>query len=392
MTIDLQTLMTEESSETLFDAGIAVATGVGLPTTQWEAGSPTKALFNFLAETLATLEPTASATIAGGLLDYATGDWLILLAEQVFGYTPREANYPTCTVRLTNGGGGYFSVDSGSVTMKNAATGITYHNTSSGTLASGPGTTLDLDVVADEAGSDSSSSIGEIDTMVTSLLGVTCSNTTAAVGVDSESETSIRAGCRAKTGMMSSAGPADAYRSVALDTEKTTASDVTRVSVAGDTATGDVTVYLASSTGTVSGADRTLVEAAIVTWAKPLCITPTVSSASTVAVAITYDLWIYSGCGMTSTEVRTAVAEELAAMLSERPIGGDDTGYIDTSLILGAILKGYVLDSGVTPPDYARYTIKATLTLPAASVALTASQVATLGAVTGTIHFVSDPA
>ena len=85
-------------------------------------------------------------------------------------------------------------LEAGDLTVKSTTNDKTYHNTDGGTLASGPGTTLDLTFEADEAGSESSAAAGEVDSMVTTLNLVTCASTTAATGTDAETAQSALAG------------------------------------------------------------------------------------------------------------------------------------------------------------------------------------------------------
>lgn len=384
--MSLTSLLAAETKARIYARGLEIATALGLPVTSWAPGDPTRSLYHFVASKLATLEPIVVGYIGSGFLDYAVAaanadesnrPWLILLAQQVYGYEAAEATYATCTITLSNGGGGlYPDILPGDLTFRSSSTGKTYHNTSGGTLASGPGTTLTLDVVADEPGSASSASAGEIDQMVTTLLEVFCLNPTAAVGLDAESPTSIAAGCRAKLGSRSPNGPRCAYEYVATRSELTGTSNVTRARSVGDSDTGDVTLYLAGPSGAVLEADRALVEAAILTWATPLCITPTVASATNKTINIAYELWLYDTVGMTTAEIATAVEDALSAMFSARPISGD---------VIPPATSGYVYHSLIESTIAARFpgeTFRVVVTSPAADTAIAASEVPARGTVT----------
>ncbi len=245
--------------------------------------------------------------------------------------------------------------------------------------------TLSLDVVADDPGSDGSASATDIDALVTTLLSVTCSNADTAVGLDEETDESLRSRCRDKLGSLSPEGPAAAYSYVARNPDLALTSGVTRVRVYPDSTTGQVLVYLAGPSGGVSSGDRTLVETAIVTYATPLCITPTVLAASNHTIAVTYTVWLYASVSKTSSEVQAAIATALESLFAVRPIGGDiippaTTGAFDPSLIVSAIRAAF--------PDKV---FKVTVAAPAASVALTNAEVPVLGAVSPTVHFVTDP-
>lgn len=382
--LSLTSLLVKETKTAIYEKAIALATTLGVPTTAWEPGDPTRSLYHLASEILSTLEEVVAAFIAAGFLDYATGDWLTILAQQVFNVTRSEATYATTTVTLTNGGGGLYTINAGDLQFRNSATGKTYRNTTGGTLASGPGTTLSVTVVADEAGSASSAVATEIDALVTTLLGVTCSNATSAVGLDAQSDASLRQACRDKWGSLSPNGPKDAYNYVAKRSALTGTTGITRSRTIADSATGAITVYLAGPSGAISEPDRALAEAAILKWATPLGMTPTVLSATNVTVAITYQLWLYTSVGKTSAEVQTAVAQALAAMFQERPIGGDvissPPGALFHSMI-ESVIRGV----------YPAHAFRVSLSSPSGDTSLTIGQVAALGSITPTVTFVTDP-
>lgn len=384
MALTLAQLIVRHTKAAIYDTAIAVAENVGLPVTSWQPGDPTRSLYHVLSEILDALEEVVAGYITSGFLDYATGDWLKILARQVYNVTVPEATYATTAVTLTNGGGGLYEIEAGDLTLKNTTTGKTYRNTSGGTLAAGPGTTLDIDVEAEEAGSDSSAAAGEIDDLVTALLGVTCTNATAATGTDEQSEATTRQQCRDKLGALSPNGPAEAYAYVARNSELTGTTGVTRVRVYSESETGDVTVYLAGPSGGVSAGDRTDVEDAIVTWANPLCNTPTVVAATNQTQAITYTLWVYKSANKTSAEIQADVTDALQSLFAEHPIGGDiitpgGTGYMYKSLIESTI-RGALSQA-----------FRVSVATPATDVAIANNTVAVLGTVTATINLVDDP-
>lgn len=381
----LDDLLTTQTKAEIYADALEVAEAVNLPVSTWEQGDPTRSTYHLLAEYLETHDQVSAQYIGAGFLDHAPDDWLPLLAWQVYGVETVEATFASGEVTLTNTGGGLYEIEAGDITFRSSATDKTYRNTSGGTLSPGPGTTLVLEVAADEAGSASSAAAGEIDELVTTLLGVTVSNAAALVGLDAETPASIRQRCRDKLASLSPNGPRGAYSYVARDPDLSGTTAVTRTREFGDSDTGDVLVYLAGPSGAVASEDRDLVEAAILEWALPLCITPTVASATNVPVAVTYSLWIYSGVNLTSAEIEDAIEEALADMLATRPIGGD----IIPPAVTGAVYKDWLL--AAIERAFPNHTFRATLTLPASDVALTNSQVATLGTVTPTITFVEDP-
>jgi hypothetical protein len=382
--IQLESLLIEEDKAAIYDKAIEIATDLGLPVSSWQAGDPTRSLYHIEAELLASLESVVANFIRSGFLDYAKDDWLKVLADQVFGVTVPGAAYATTNVVLTNSGGGLYTIDAGDLTLKNSTSGKTYRNTTGGVLASGPGTTLTITVEAEEAGSESSAAVGEIDELVTGLLGVTCTNPTTAIGVDEQDESVTRSQCRDKLDSLSPNGPKGAYSYVARNSELTGTSVVTRVRVYSDSDTGDVTVYLAGADGAILEADRALVEDAILEWATPLCITPTVLSATNVTVPVTYELWIYKSANKTAAEVEEDIEAALEDMFSSRPIGGDIIAPATTGALYHSMIESTIRS---TFPQ----AFRVTLSSPSGDTALTNGQVAALGSVTGTVHIEVDP-
>lgn len=383
MTISLATLLLSETKTAIYTTALGIAEALGLPVSSWQAGDPTRSLYHALAEMLEARDANATGYIQSGFLDHATGTWLKVLAEQQFGVVVPDATYASTDVVLTNTSGFVYTIDAGDLTFKNSTTGKTYHNTTGGTLNASD--TLEVTVVADEAGSDSSASAGEIDALVTPLGTVTCSNATAAVGVDEQDEETTRVQCRARRGRATANGPRDAYTDVALDPDLTLTTAITGARAFGDSSTGAVTVYLRGSSGAVAEADRALVETAILAYATPLCITPTVTSVTNVTVAVTYSMKLYKRANVDATAAAEAIEAALEAMFAAQPIGGDivspaTTGYLYRSRIAATIAAVY--------PDDA---FDVTVSAPSGDTALTNAQVAALGTVTPTITLVSNP-
>ena len=381
-TVSLATLLVQESKETIYRFALGVGQAIGLNVSSWQPGDPTRSLFHIESELLSSLEALVAGYISSGFLDYASGTWLKILAEQVYGVTVPPATYASCDVVLTNAGGGIYDLEVGDVTLKNSLTGKTYRNTTSGLL--GGLSTLTVTVVADEAGSESSAGAGEIDELVTSLLGVTCSNALAAVGSDEQEESTTRQQCRDKLGSLSPNGPREAYSYVALTPELTGTSAISRVRVYANSETGDVRVILAGPGGAIVEADRALVEAAILQWATPLCITPTIESATAVTVDIAYELWVYKRAGKTAAELEADVETALETLFKTRPIGGDLLDGEASGKLYRSLLESTIESSN----DQA---FRVELATPAVDVSLANEEVAALGTVTATTHLVVSP-
>lgn len=384
MTISLASLLLSETRAAIYNYALGIATGIGLPVTSWQVGDPTRSLYHVLSAKLEAFESNISGYIKSGFLDHATGVWLKVLAEQVYGVDVPPATYAETTVVLTNASTNLYIVDAGDLTFASSVTGKTYRNTTGGTLAVGPATTLSVTVVADEAGSASSAGAAEITRLVTALDGVTCTNATAAVGIDEQDESVTRQQCKDMQDATSPDGARGAYAYFARNPDYGGTSAITRVRTYGDSTTGIVTIYFAGPSGGSSAADVALAQLAIVTWCLPLCITLVAAAATNVTIAVTYELWLYKSCNKTVAEVRTAVSTALGVLFSQRPIGGDvvapaTTGKIYQSDILATIVKAI-------PEGF-----RASVSAPSGDTTLTNGQVAVLGTVTGAIHLEDDP-
>ena len=385
--VQLATLLVRATKTEIYNTALGIATAIGLPVSSWQAGDPTRSLYHLEAEELSKMEDVAVGYIESGFLDYANGDWLKIIAKQGFNVDVPAATFATTDVTLTNSGGGFYEIEPKSLTLKCTITGKTYTNTTGGTLDSGSEaapTTLTITVVAEEAGSDSSAGAGEIDDLVTGLLGVTCSNEVAATGVDEQDEEVTRQQCRDKIGALSPNGAKDIYAYVARDPELSGTTAITRVRSYSSSDSGDVTVYLAGTAGAISEPDRVLVEAAYATWATPLCVTVTTLSAVNVVVPITYELWLYKRSGKTVEQAEAEVLSALQAMFAARPIGGDIIPPATTGKLYKSMIESTIR---ATFPDAFRVSVST----PTEDAPILNSEVAALGTVTATITLVVDP-
>lgn len=364
MSISILTLFTPETATRIFNLGINIAKTLGLPVDSWRTGDPTKSMYKYVATKLAAVDQTVanlarSAVLSALVAAANNGDagavaWLKIVALEVYGIEVQEATFATSAagtgVTLTNGGGGNFPIDPGDITFKSTVTGKTYHNTTGGTLAPGPGTTLVLEFVADEAGSDSTVAADEIDEMVTTLLGVTVTASVAAIGLDEESPSSIEQRCRDSLGGLSPNGPEDVYRFVARNTKYTGLTSITRA-FSVDNEDGTVTVYIAGPSGDVSGGDVTAVQAAIDTWATPNCVTATVESAVGVEFDVTC-LVAYSG-SLSTPELESAISTKLATYFAGLDIGGQALLGGGNGVASSALVAAIMSIEGVTAASVA---------------------------------------
>lgn len=361
---------------------------LGIDVTTWEAGAVTRTLVTAFSAALASLSTLQADIARSGFLDLAEADWLKRVAEYVYGVDYIQASFATGQVTLDNStGGGLYIVAAGDLVIAHAVTGKLYRNTSGFTL--NPLSVLSIAVQAEETGSASTAATGTLTTLVTPLGTVTCTNAAALIGTDEESDAALRVRCREKLGSLSPLGPWDAYayaaRNATLDTGESAGITRTRATKDGY---GNVTLYVASASGGVTGAALTAAGDAVEQQAVPLAVAASTVSANELAVQVTYSAWVYNTVGLTSEQVKQAVESALAAFFAALPLGGnllspgDALGYVYRDQLLS------VIDAAVPQIFHV------VLTQPAADVALTNDEVATLVhdiALDATITQVSPP-
>lgn len=389
MVATLDELVETYSEDEALEDTLAIATTAELPTTTYAEGDTTLTLLEILSYWVAQSRGLSRVAIAGGILDFAEDDeWLTLHAKDVYDVDRVEATFASATVTVTNDGTDTFVVGANDITFTNSTTGKTYRNSSPsvGTVTLAPGDVEDFDVVADEAGSASSADPGDIDTIASGQLGLTCTNPAAAVGRDREGGDSLKRRCRLKAPAISRTGaaPAGKYAYVALTPEANGGADITRCDVRGNTITGSVTVVLAGPSGAISGGDRDLVEEALVDKVVGPCESLTVISATNQGIAVTYQAWVYDDVNLDSAELQAQISARLASLLALCPIGGwkkdpAGTGYVWLNLI-EATIKG--TSSRIFQVE---------VSLPAGDTSLTANQVPVLTTVTPTVTLVEAP-
>jgi hypothetical protein len=357
MALSISDLVKDLTKEGVLADLLEIAEAFGLTTTAWQSGEPAKRLLTIFADQIASLwNATLVNAVRSGFLDYASGDWLTLVAYTCYNTLRNDATFATAAVTLENRGGGFYTFVAGDVRIRagsGAAAGKTYTNTTGGTLVpwSGVGAypTLEMTFQADEAGEDSSTAVSTIEAFPTSPVvapaGVyAVTNGNAFTGQSEESDADLRIRARLYTGVLSPAGAAAAYTVVTLATRKTAAgglllpgdagySDgvsvaVNRVRVV-DQGFGVVGVLLASTGGEASGDTATagtdvfLVNVALQLLVVPAGITALVASADAIAAPCTITVYVDRASNVTAADAITAATAAVAAYFRTLPIGGN---------------------------------------------------------------------
>ena len=378
-------LTKEEVSESIFDALEAL----GVKTSSWKPGAVARTIIAGVAIVLAAFSTLQAEIAKNGFLELSEGDWLTVVARQVYGVERNVGTFAAGELTLDNTAGGVFAPGIGDVIALNTTTGKTYRNTEAFSIGAFETGVL-VDFQAIEIGSDSTSAPAEIDALETVLLGVTVTNAAALVGQDFETDEALKARARAKTGTLSPNGPSDAYRFLALsaETDDGTPAGVTRVTTVPD-GEGNVIVYVATASGPLTGSigDTTTplgaVDESIQTLAVPLAVTAITTSAIANTIAVTYEIWLRASVGLTVPELDTLIGTALANFMATQPIGGS------RKVPGGGFVFLQALEDAITGALPAGSLIDLDVTVPAADVAILENEAPVLGAVTPSINLIA---
>lgn len=327
MTVSIDDLTTpvtrDEAKASIYDA---LGT-VGVNTTAWRPGAVVRTIIAAVAILFSACTFLIAGIAKSAFLDFAIGVWLTLVARYVYGVERLLATFAKGTLTLTNAGGGIFTLDPGDLIVRNPVTNKTYTNT--GLVNLGAFGTVTFEIVAQEAGSESTSAVGEITEFVTPLLSVTCSNPVALVGTDDEEDGALRVRCREVLGVRSANGPSDAYAAIARNAKRADGSaiGVTRVWPVKD-GKGNVYIYLATAIGTVLGdpedvsTDLGVINDQIQRQVAPLGVTAHTLGATPMPFNVTYRVWMLNTSGFNAAQIAVLIEQALGKYFASVPIGG----------------------------------------------------------------------
>lgn len=342
---------------------------LGVPADQWKKGGVFSTILTVVSMLLAMFSALQAMAFAAGFLETATGPWLRVLAIYVYGIDPSalQPTFASGSLTLTNAGTNSFTYGAGGAIFEDSTTGAQYSNGSSFTL--GPSSTITITVNALLAGSASSAPPGGIDTVVTAMLGVTCSNASAVVGLDAPDDPTVRSLCFNKLGAMSVRGPRTAYEyAIQTATNAVTGApvNINRWTVTPSSHTGTVAIVLASPSGVPDPNDVLGVETNVEAIARPDAVTVTFASATTVPYSQAITVYAKALPGLVPADLQTAIENQLALAFSNYPIGG----YLKPSTgATGVWASG--IDAAIGEVSAAIFDIDGTVDLP-----LTAGEVA----------------
>ncbi len=352
-----------------------LAAALGLPTTAWVSGAPTRVLIAILAEIFgAFMAPLVVLLAKSGFLDDAEGSWLTLLAALVYGVDRREATHASGTLTVTNAGGGVYPFEIREAVFRNTTTLATYINTEAFTL-NGPGA-VDVAIECEQLGRAGNAGIGEVDGLVLVLPSVTVSNAAEVVGVDAELDEELRDRARAKLAAVSPNGAKDAYRYVALSPEFNGGANITRAYTIGATGNSTVTVVLAGPDGAPTAPDVALAEEAFDDTVEPDTVTATALAAVELPLDYEIDLIVDSAAGLTDAEWQALVQTTLVAWVRTLPINGirlaspPALGVVPWRAVVGVVERIQLTEGGVYYVKEAQLADETDTTVPFANVAV----------------------
>ena len=177
MASTLDELLNPQSVQQVFNLLLAVYKSNSFPVESWQTGGVERTRLMAIATVLSDISVNYLPFITGGgFIDYSTGDWLTLLAAQLYDIERNEATFTQGTINLStvSSASGPYSFSAGDLIVSFTDTGNRYFNVSSGSLAAS--NTSDVTFVAEFAGASFADDSNADVTLVTSLPGVVVTN------------------------------------------------------------------------------------------------------------------------------------------------------------------------------------------------------------------------
>ena len=419
----------------------AAALSPALSVTSWVLGDPSERWIELSARVVDLfLSNITTQAVRAAFFDYATdpgdaGDlsadqtprpgWLSAMGAGWWGVSRGSATFATGSLLVTNTGSTPATFAPYALTARRAVAGTdggfpTYRNAADpsiyvgagGTLTLAPGAFATLPIIAEQVGSYSSAAPGQIAVMVTQSFGsLSCSNASPVLGDDREDRDVYIARCRQQSAAASPNGPQDAYRYASTTGadglplqlyDGSGATTVNRVFVSPDSATTDVSIYLANPTGAATAVEVSSANGningipivhtdGVVYSPNPIGVVPdivtlqptaadAVTGAPGPAAATETDIGPIKGTarvksvpGLSPLSIvaaaQAAIGASLSSYFSVLPIGGLDqtagAGVVYTSDIQDTVRESYPVPLPGQLPAPALYAV--TITVPATS-------------------------
>lgn len=332
MALSVEQLTTPVTEAEALEQHLDILVSLGFPARSWQSGSVPRTLVQLTARLRANASTTVTGIAKGGFSALAEGGWLTLLSASHYENDRQGAVRTKGDVRLVcASGSGPYTKAAGTVVVKDSVTGQQYRNVGGFTLSSAA--SVDVLFEADVAGTAGNVADGAINTLVTSMAGVTVNTsgfpsdwygvTGGAAGAAEETDAELRVRNSGKWATLGIGGPKRAYKTWVLEALPT----VTRVGVddANTISPGVVGVYLADATGGVADAGNVVRDYLLGTdgvGRHPIGPAPTIAAATDVSITpayvATYDPTYYASAGAAETALDAAIDAHYAQL----PVGG----------------------------------------------------------------------
>jgi hypothetical protein len=170
MTITLADLLTVRTQQQCFDDLLTALKAIGFPTSGWSTTSRPRRMLWAFASAQAKVQGWIYDIAKGGLLKYATGNWLTLLMDNLYQETRTAAAYSKGTFCIGDtAGAGPFTISPNQLWFSTDS-GLRFYNTTGGSLALNG--SLNLSVQAESPGAQYNVAEGAVSKLLTPLPGV----------------------------------------------------------------------------------------------------------------------------------------------------------------------------------------------------------------------------
>jgi phage-related baseplate assembly protein len=349
---------------------------VGIATTSWLPGSPTRTIIAVFAVLFAYVSYLVAGIASMAFLATARGPWLTLKARYDYDTERRGATRATGAVTIRNTSGAPYTLGADDLILSAPELDLEFRNLSPVTIAAN-GDTL-VTVASTQEGSAASAPAGSITKVITALPGVSVLQPSALIGQDEERDISLRARAKASTATLSPHGPKLAYQHAATSCTRADGSpiEIAKLKLVADGG-GGIDAYVANASGPIATSDLATVNEAMQRVA-PLAVTLRVATSVALPLTVQYQVWCYLSASLNESQVRAACDAALSERIARVPIGGDG-GMLWLNSIRGC------LDN--TLPEIYRVTVS----VPTGDVPVKANEVVTLASVFGTVFLTPPP-
>ena len=339
--------------------------------TAWQPFSVPTTLMDVFAAGLSDLTDLVCAVGRGGLLDFAEGEWLNLLASQVYGIERIPAQAARMSFKVTNASDSLKTFTVGGLVVHDTF-GHQYTNSAAASVAASESAFVEFTAVQKGVGPTIVS--GDL-TLETTIAGVSVStrddaeeNGIVSAGRDAETDDALRERCRGRWDSLGISLTEAGYAAII----QAAVPSLTRVAAsASQNQPGLIQIRAANAAGGATEAEISAAEAAIEDKV-PLGMRASVTACESEAVNLTAEVWCSAGYAQAA---EAAIREGFAQLLAACPIGGYQVG--ERRILSREAIAALIMSApGVVDCD---------VTAPASDVSLNINSVPAVGAVALTV-------